>query len=120
MTDIDSTLMKKVFDVAQRLRKSNVDHRAKLDDLGRCFEIAERRFGHFLRLRLWNCLLKPVCSDTAAKAIRYALGRLPHLEACLSNRHLEIDNNAAELGMRGMAVGRKICSLQAPMAEEST
>ena len=42
-----------------------------------------------------------------AKAVRYALGRLPHLEVYLSNGHLEIDNNAAERGMRGMAIGRK-------------
>lgn len=42
-----------------------------------------------------------------AKAIRYALGRLPHLEVYLSNGKLEIDNNAAERGMRGMAIGRK-------------
>lgn len=80
-----------------------------------------------------ECKLAPSFSDGRCKAnanpspvfarertLGYALGRLPHLEACLSNRHLEIDNNAAELGMRGMAVGRKICSLQAPMAEEST
>jgi hypothetical protein len=42
-----------------------------------------------------------------AKAIRYALTRLPRLEVYLSNGHLEIDNNAAERGMRGLAIGRK-------------
>jgi len=42
-----------------------------------------------------------------AKAIRYALTRLPRLEIYLSNGHLEIDNNAAERGMRGLAIGRK-------------
>lgn len=42
-----------------------------------------------------------------AKAIRYALSRLPRLEVYLSNGHLEIDNNAAERGMRGLAIGRK-------------
>ena len=42
-----------------------------------------------------------------AKAIRYALTRLPRLEVYLSNSHLEIDNNAAERGMRGLAIGRK-------------
>jgi len=42
-----------------------------------------------------------------AKAIRYALTRLPRLEVYLSDGHLEIDNNAAERGMRGLAIGRK-------------
>ena len=42
-----------------------------------------------------------------AKAIRYALTRMPRLEVYLSNGHLEIDNNAAERGMRGLAIGRK-------------
>lgn len=52
-------------------------------------------------------LLKIFRKSDLAKAVRYALGRLPHLEVYLSNDHLEIDNNAAERGMRGMAVGRK-------------
>lgn len=52
-------------------------------------------------------LLKISGKSDLAKAVRYALGRLPHLEVYLSNGHLEIDNNAAERGMRGMAVGRK-------------
>ena len=42
-----------------------------------------------------------------AKAIRYALSRLPRLEVYLSDGHLEIDNNAAERTMRGLAIGRK-------------
>jgi len=52
-------------------------------------------------------LLKISGKSDLAKAVRYALGRLPHLEVYLSNGHLEIDNNAAERGMRGMAIGRK-------------
>ncbi len=42
-----------------------------------------------------------------AKAIRYALSRLPRLEVYLSDGCLEIDNNAAERAMRGVALGRK-------------
>jgi hypothetical protein len=42
-----------------------------------------------------------------AKAIRYALTRLPRLEAYLSNGNIEIDNNCAERAIRGLAVGRK-------------
>lgn len=42
-----------------------------------------------------------------AKAIRFALTRMPRLEVYLSNGHLEIDNNAAERGMRSLAIGCK-------------
>lgn len=42
-----------------------------------------------------------------AKAIRYALTRLPRLEVYLSNGNIEIDNNTAERAIRGLAVGRK-------------
>jgi len=42
-----------------------------------------------------------------AKAIRYALTRLPRMEVYLGNGQLEIDNNAAERAVRGLAVGRK-------------
>ena len=42
-----------------------------------------------------------------AKAIRYALSRLRRMEVYLDNGILEIDNNAAERGMRGLAIGRK-------------
>ena len=42
-----------------------------------------------------------------AKAIRYALTRLPKLEVYLYDGRLEIDNNTAERAIRGLAVGRK-------------
>ena len=42
-----------------------------------------------------------------AGAIRYALGRLPKLRPYLDDGRLELDNNNAERGMRGVAVGRK-------------
>ena len=42
-----------------------------------------------------------------AKAIRYALSRLPRMEVYLTDGRLEIDNNAAERAMRGVALGRK-------------
>jgi transposase len=42
-----------------------------------------------------------------ASAIRYALTRLPRLEVYLSDGRLEIDNNAAERAIRGLAIGRK-------------
>jgi transposase len=45
--------------------------------------------------------------ETLADDIRYALGRLPNLRPYLEDGRLEIDNNVAERGMRGIAIGRK-------------
>ena len=42
-----------------------------------------------------------------AKAIRYALGRLPKARAYLDHDCLELDNNAAERAVKPVAVGRK-------------
>lgn len=42
-----------------------------------------------------------------AKAIRYALGRIPKMRAYLEQGFLELDNNSAERGMRPVALGRK-------------
>ncbi|MCK5886207.1 MAG: IS66 family transposase, partial [Alcanivorax sp.] len=42
-----------------------------------------------------------------AKAIRYALGRLPKTRPYLDNGFLELDNNAAERAMKPVAIGRK-------------
>lgn len=42
-----------------------------------------------------------------AKAIRYALGRLPKARAYLNNGRLELDNNAAERAVKPVAIGRK-------------
>jgi transposase len=42
-----------------------------------------------------------------ARAIRYALGRMPKARPYLSNGHLDLDNNAAERAVRPVAIGRK-------------
>lgn len=42
-----------------------------------------------------------------AAAIRYALTRMERLRPYLDNGNLELDNNAAEHGMRAIALGRK-------------
>jgi len=42
-----------------------------------------------------------------AKAIRYALGRMPKARPYLSNGHLEADNNTAERAVKPVAIGRK-------------
>lgn len=52
-------------------------------------------------------LQKLSAKSDLAKAIRYALTRLPKLEVYLSDGRLEIDNNAAERTIRGLSVGRK-------------
>lgn len=52
-------------------------------------------------------LQKISAKSDLAKAIRYALTRLPRLEIYLSNGRLEIDNNAAERSIRRLAIGRK-------------
>jgi hypothetical protein len=45
-------------------------------------------------------------SDTTA-AIRYAVSRWDALVRCIEDGHLEIDNNAADRSLRGVALGRK-------------
>jgi hypothetical protein len=45
-------------------------------------------------------------SDTTA-AIRYALTRWDALLRFIDNGHIEMDNNAAERSLRGVALGRK-------------
>ena len=52
-------------------------------------------------------LAKVSAKSDLAGAIRYALTRLPRLEVYLSDGRLEIDNNAAERAIRGLAIGRK-------------
>ena len=42
-----------------------------------------------------------------AKAIRYALGRMPKTRPYLDNGFLELDNNTAERAMKPVAIGRK-------------
>ena len=43
----------------------------------------------------------------ASAAIRYALARMERMRPYLANGALELDNNAAERGMRAIALGRK-------------
>lgn len=75
------------------------------------------------RVRLRQTKAKPIFEDLEAwlgaqltqisaktplaGAIRYALTRMKRLRPYLDDGHLEIDNNAAERAMRGIAVGRK-------------
>jgi hypothetical protein len=47
-----------------------------------------------------------------AAAIRYALARMERMRPYLANGILELDNNAAERGMRAIALGRKNVSVR--------
>lgn len=69
--DVDAALMQQVRDVAQRQRKTDVQHYRKADDFQRRFEMAER-IGLVARLSLHSLRLKPICSDTATNS---AIGR---------------------------------------------
>lgn len=66
MADIDPTLMQEVFDIAQRQRASDIHHHAKLDNLGRGFEVPERVLSHLLRLTAMPGRLKAGSPDNAA------------------------------------------------------
>ena len=44
-----------------------------------------------------------------AKAIRYALARMPKARPYLDNGFLELDNNTAERAVRPVTLGRKNC-----------
>jgi transposase len=48
-----------------------------------------------------------------AAAIRYALTRMERMRPYLDRGILELDNNAAERGMRAVAIGRKNTSSSA-------
>ena len=63
----------------------------------------------FVALSGWlqGQLARVSAKSDLAGAIRYALTRLPRLETYLSDGRLEIDNNAAERAIRGLAIGRK-------------
>jgi transposase len=58
---------------------------------------------HWLRIQLTRISAKSALAD----AIRYGLSRLQRLRPYLEDGRLAIDNNPAERGMRGIAVGRK-------------
>ena len=74
---------------------------------------AELRQAHaaptFDDLEAWLAMQLTTISGKSplAAAIRYALRRMERLRAYLDNGILELDNNAAERGMRAIALGRK-------------
>ena len=51
--------------------------------------------------------MQVIPASTTTAAIRYALSRGDGLTCYLEDGHIEIDNNAAERSLRGVALGRK-------------
>jgi hypothetical protein len=64
-------------------------------------------------LRQWfeATLLKLSRKSETTVAIRYAVSRWDALTRYIEDGHIEIDNNAAERSLRGVALGRKITCL---------
>ena len=90
-----------LYAVEKEARGQSPEHRVALRH-----EHAKPVFDHledWLRGQLPNISGK----SPLAKAIRYALGRLPKARPYLSNGHLEADNNAAERAVKPVAIGRK-------------
>ncbi|MEP4196933.1 MAG: transposase [Aliishimia sp.] len=60
-------------------------------------------------LKEWLHAQRPKISGKSplAKAIRYALGRMPKARPYLENGFLELDNNTAERAVKPVAIGRK-------------
>ena len=91
----------KLYDVEAQARGLSPAERAALRQ-----EYAKPIFDE-LEIWLKEQLGKISGKTPLAKAIRYALGRLPKARAYLDNGFLEIDNNTAERAVRPVAVGRK-------------
>ena len=70
--------------------------------------------GHRVRIRLETALPKLSRKSDLAIAVRYALSRWQALGRYLDDGRLEIDNNAAERTLRGVAPGRKNWLFAAP------
>ena len=66
MTYVNAPFMKKVLNITERKRKSNVQHYCKSDDLRDGFEVAEWRvFCHSARLQSSPARFKQVYFDKA-------------------------------------------------------
>ncbi len=66
VANVDAALVKKVFNIPKRERKSDIHQYGELDDFGRCFEVAERILGHFPRLIARIAYLKFDSADNAS------------------------------------------------------
>jgi hypothetical protein len=65
MTDLNPTLMKQVFDIAQRQWEPNIEHHREADDLWTGLEVPKRRVvRHPEKLTKRHDGLKQSCSDS--------------------------------------------------------
>jgi len=67
MTDIDAPLMKQIFNLPQRQRKTDIHHHGKADNLRRCLEVT-KGIGHGRRLLVGDFGLNPFSSDSTLAA----------------------------------------------------
>ena len=58
MDHIDPVFVKQMLDIAERERKTQIQHHGQANDLGRGFEIAERIGAHVGKLRSRGHMLK--------------------------------------------------------------
>jgi len=91
----------KLYGIEKEARKLPSDERAALRN--------EKARPVFDDLETWLRAQLPKISGKSplAKAIRYALSRMPKTRAYLDNGFLELDNNTVERAMKPVAIGRK-------------
>ena len=75
--------------------------------LSRCSQEYAKPIFDDLEVWLKEQLGKISSKTPLAKAIKYALARMPKARPYLDNGFLELDNNTAERAVRPVAVGRK-------------
>ena len=72
MTYVNAPFMKKVLNITERKRKSNIHHYCKSDDFRASFEVAEWGvFCHSKTLQISPARFKQVYSDSAARTAQY-------------------------------------------------
>ena len=109
-----SGIAKEALERIATLYRIEASIRGKLPDERRTVrqELAASLIDH-LEVWLHGQLTQISGKSALAGAIRFGLTRLKRLRPYLEDGRLSIDNNAAERGMRSIAVGRKITFLWA-------
>ena len=106
----DPELSKKALDLIRELYLIEAlakDHELEAEDLS---ALRKNRAGPILeKIKAWLALqaARSLPSSPMGKAITYAQNQWDALNVYVEDGRLEIDNNAAERGMRSIAVGRK-------------
>jgi transposase len=106
----DPVLSKEALDLIRRLYRIETlakEHELEAEDLS---ALRKNRAGPIIQeIKAWLALQKArrLPSSPMGKAITYTQNQWDALNVYLEDGRLEIDNNAAERGMRPIAVGRK-------------